>query len=97
MKLVSTAADDDDDDFFAEFDVDLDMDGDSAPLKQALRTIPEKSSDMDLDPASEPAADGAAVEAPSVPITTDQPAAPSAAPQASFNADIQSGLHSNHA
>ena len=101
MKFVAAAAaDDDDDDFFAEFDVDLDMDGDSTPPKQALSTIPEKSSNMDLNPASDSAADGTAVEASSAPMATDQLtsgfAAPDAAPQTSDGGDILSGLRLHH-
>ena len=98
MKLVAAAADDDDDDFFAEFDVDLDMDGDSAPPKQALSTIPEKSSDTDLNPASDSAADhdGTAAEASSAPMATDQLTSESASPDAASqtsDGDILSGTH----
>lgn len=96
FKLVAAAADDDDDDFFAEFDVDLDMDGDSAPPKQALSTIPEKASNMDLNPTSDIAADGTAAETCSAPIATDQltfgSAALDAAPQTSDGTGIQSDL-----
>ena len=96
-KLVAAAADDDDDDFFAEFDVDLDMDGDSAPPKQALSTIPEKSSGIDLNPTSDIAADGTASDTSFAPMATDQltsgSAAVDAALQTSDGTDVQSGLH----
>lgn len=96
MKLAPAAADEDDDDFFAEFDVDLDMDGDLAPPKQPLSAIPEKSSNMDLNPTADSAADGTAAEASSAPMVTDQltsdPAAPDAAPQTANDADDPSGL-----
>lgn len=101
MGIVAAAADDDDDDFFAEFDVDLDMDGDSAPSKQALSTIPEKSGDMDINAASESAADEADAVASPVPMAIDEsitePAAPDAAPQASDGADVQPGWRLYHA
>lgn len=100
MKLVAAAADEDDDDFFAEFDVDLDMDGDLAPPKQPLSNIPEHSSDMDLNPASNSGAEGTAAEASSAPMATNQltsgSIAPDAAPQTSEGADIPSGLHLHH-
>ena len=100
MKLVAAAADEDDDDFFAEFDVDLDMDGDLAPPKQPLSNIQEDSSDMDLNPTSDPAADGTAAEASSVPMVTNQltsgPTGPDAAPQTSDGAELPSGLHLNY-
>lgn len=97
MKLVAAAADEDDDDFFAEFDVDLDMDGDLAPPKQPLSNIPENSSDMDLNPTSHSGADGtAAAEASSAPATnqlTSESAAPDATPQTSDGAEVPSGVH----
>lgn len=98
---MTVAADDDDDDFFAEFDVDLDMDVDSAPPKAALRTIPEKSDDIGINAGAAAADDESAVEASSVPMATDQsisePAVADAAPQAADRANIQPGLQFHHA
>lgn len=99
MNLVVAAADEDDDDFFAEFDVDLDMDGDLAPPKQPLSNIPENSSDMDMNPTSDSAADGTAADASSAPMVTNlltsEAAAPGpdAAPRTLDGADNPSGLH----
>ena len=102
-KLVTAAADDDDDDFFAEFNVDLDMDGDSAPPKPALSTVPEQSDNLDTNAVAAAAADDdeSAVEASSIPMATDQafsePAAPDAAPEAADTADVQPGWCLHHA
>lgn len=97
---MAAAVDNDDDDFFAEFDVDLDMDGNSAPPQQALSIIPERSSNLDLILASHSAADGTAAEASSAPLATDQltsgSAAPDTAPQNSKCGDVLSGLLLHH-
>ena len=73
------------------------MDGDSAPPKQVLSTIPERSSDMDLNPSSHFAVDGTAAEASPAPIATDKltsgSAAPGSPPQNSDREDLLSGLH----
>ena len=98
---MSAAADDDDDDFFAEFNVDLDMDGDSAPPKPALSSIPEQSDNLDENAVAAADDDESAVEASSIPMATDQaisePAAPDAAALATNSADVQPGRCLDHA
>ena len=96
---MTAAADDDDDDFFAEFDVDLDMDNEPASPKKPLAVTPQKSAEKSADamePA--PACDMTAADVTSMPMSTDQmssgiaPDFAGAASQAADGADYYSGL-----